>query len=133
MTILYIDDDADDAEIFCEVVKRIDPEIKCLIPTNGRKAFEKLDPCPDFIFLEYRMSQFSGLEVVEQLAKSVCFKVSRIIMYSTFMSDWEIAACKRLGVHNFIRKTGHFNSLIQIIKDQLFPVDPSPAPEELTA
>lgn len=123
MTILYIDDDNDDAEIFCEALKWIDPEIKCIITSNGRQAFEKLDPCPDFVFLDYRMPQYSGLDVLEQIAKSACFNLSRIVMYSSFMSEREIAECSRIGVNNYMRKTGHFHSLVSTIRTLLFPAD----------
>lgn len=121
MTILYIDDDNDDAEIFREALKWIDPEIKCITTSNGRQAFEKLDPCPDFVFLDYRMPQYSGLDVLKRIAKSSSFSFSRIVMYSSFMSEREIADCSRIGVNNYMRKTEHFHSLVNTIRTLLFP------------
>ncbi len=43
MTILYVDDDGDDHEIFREAVKSIDKSIDCFTACNGLNALSFLD------------------------------------------------------------------------------------------
>lgn len=120
MSILYIDDDQEDAEIFCEVLKEIDPAIKCTIATDGKTGLKGLDlPCPNFIFIDYRMPKLNGMEFLEHLSANRCFSVSRIVMYSTFMSDAQIEECKQLGVYECMRKTGDFSAMVSEIRKVL--------------
>ena len=41
-TVLCVDDDEDDREIVCSVIKDIDPAIKVLHALNGRMAYDML-------------------------------------------------------------------------------------------
>lgn len=120
MSILYIDDDHEDAEIFCEILKEIDPAIKCTVATEGNVALKGLDqPCPNFIFIDYRMPKLNGVEFLEHLSANQCFSISKIVMYSTYMSDIQIEECKRLGVYECMRKTGDFNAMVSALRNVL--------------
>jgi hypothetical protein len=39
LSILYVDDDQEDQEIFQEVVLKIQPALNCLIASDGRQQF----------------------------------------------------------------------------------------------
>ncbi|HEY0743325.1 MAG TPA: hypothetical protein VGD40_17780 [Chryseosolibacter sp.] len=41
-TILYVDDDIDDQDIFIEVLKEVQPSITCVVASNGIEALELL-------------------------------------------------------------------------------------------
>jgi len=45
-TLLLIDDDPDDIEMFCDAVQEIDEKNNCLCASNGREALEILNSCP---------------------------------------------------------------------------------------
>src|SRR5688572_30884496 len=63
MTILYIDDDADDREIFMEAVKTISPEIVCYEACDGVEGLVTLHSLvipPDVIFLDVNMPRMNG-------------------------------------------------------------------------
>jgi CheY-like chemotaxis protein len=50
MTILFVDDDPDDYQLFCEALKSFEPIAKCLHVTDGQKALELLhNILPDYI------------------------------------------------------------------------------------
>ena len=72
MTILFIDDDADDTEMFCEAVVYLNDsdfvaakkeELVCLTLSDGRKAINFLTglrELPDNIFLDINMPIMGG-------------------------------------------------------------------------
>ena len=116
MHILYIDDDNEDAEIFCEAIKEINAGIQCTVVSDGPSGLNVLSsPCPDFIFIDYRMPRMDGMAILQEMIKHECFKISKIIMYSTDMSDRDIEHCKRLGVHNCMKKSSEFKLLVKQI------------------
>lgn len=43
MTILSVDDDSEDIEIFCEAVHDIDPSIICLVAKSAEEALKILN------------------------------------------------------------------------------------------
>ena len=55
MTILLVDDDADDRKLFFEAAKEVDETITCIGVTNGQDALlylkNEANPLPEFIFL----------------------------------------------------------------------------------
>lgn len=88
MKILYVDDDEEDAEVFCEALALIDKSFECVVATSGKQAISKLgQPCPDFIFLDYRMPLHDGKQILAELRTHECFRQTKVIMYSTFMHE----------------------------------------------
>jgi DNA-binding response OmpR family regulator len=68
MTILNIDDDSEDLELFCEVMESIDPKIKCLTAQTPDEAFLLLDETklvPNYIFLDINMPVKDGKECLK--------------------------------------------------------------------
>ena len=59
ITILHVDDDADDRKLFSEAAMEVDEKITCVSLTNGQDALLYLrreeNPLPDFIFLDLRI------------------------------------------------------------------------------
>ena len=95
--ILYVDDDRDDAEIFYEVVTTIYPAIKVTTVDNGRDALDILSKhCPDMVFLDYKMPQMNGIEVLEAIKKTTCNKTI-IVMYSDSRDGNYIEQCQKAG------------------------------------
>jgi CheY-like chemotaxis protein len=118
--ILYVDDDLEDAEIFCEAVHFIDSTIEWQIAKSGDEAITKLyQPCPEFIFLDYRMPQKDGKQILEELRGHDCFKNTKVVMYSTFMHETEIEECRKLGAHECMKKSPTFADLCNNLKKLL--------------
>ena len=114
MVILYVDDDAEDIEIFCEAVKVIDPSIKCLVAQNGKHALDILhaDLLPDFIFLDINMPVINGRSLLSEIRKEVRFKSIPVVMYSTTLNLIEVEDYKKLGANHFLVKPNHFQDLV---------------------
>jgi CheY-like chemotaxis protein len=120
MTVLYVDDDFEDGEIFQEAVNTIDSSINCLIVSSGMEALQTISQeCPDYIFLDYHMPLMDGIDVLRQIKFHPCFKKTRIVMYSTIMDDFTMQECKKLGVHGCLEKSTEFIVLCNVLKETL--------------
>jgi CheY-like chemotaxis protein len=113
MIILYVDDDEEDIEIFCEAVKAVDPSIKCLVAQHGKKAMDILhaDLLPDYIFLDINMPVINGKSILTEIRRDIKFKDVPVVMYSTTMDGGEIEEYKKLGANHFLIKHNRFQEL----------------------
>ncbi|MGC1243690.1 MAG: response regulator [Chryseosolibacter sp.] len=120
MKVLYVDDDADDGEIFQEAIRTIDASINCVIVSTGMEAIQRIaEECPDYIFLDYHMPLMNGVEVLKEIQLHSCSKETRIIMYSTTMNDLTMKECKELGVYDCLEKSTEFLLLCAVLKKAL--------------
>lgn len=110
---MYVDDDVEDIEIFCEAVKATDSSIKCLVAQNGKKAMDILhaELLPDFIFLDINMPVINGKSILTEIRKDKKFKDTPVVMYSTTVDPSEIEEYKKLGANHFLIKHNHFQDL----------------------
>lgn len=120
MTVLYVDDDVEDGEIFQEALNTVDPSINCVIVLSGMEALLTISrECPDYIFLDYHMPLMDGMDVLKQVKLHSCFAKTRIVMYSTIMDDFMMEECKKLGVHGCLEKSTEFKVLCSVLRDTL--------------
>lgn len=69
-TILIVDDDEDDKEMFIEVVSEIDNSTNCIQASNGYEALEILEKnisLPDLIFLDLNMPRMNGKQCLQSI------------------------------------------------------------------
>lgn len=118
MTILYIDDDADDREFLAEALASIDPRITCLTARDGRDALSllaKLEDLPDFILLDINMPVMDGKECLKRLKTDQRLQVIPIFIYTTTSDAHEISVCYKLGALGVIRKPHTFRLLSKVL------------------
>lgn len=119
ISILYIDDDPEDIEIFEEAVKVVDTSIRYKGTTNGREAIEALNKgeiVPDHIFLDINMPGMDGKSCLEQLRRDKRLDHVNIIVYSTNSVPNDLTHIESLRA-TFIRKANSFNDLCTIIRN----------------
>lgn len=119
MIALYIDDDAEDTEIFHEAIVSVDPEVVFYTASDGQEGFtvlEQITVIPDFIFLDVNMPRMNGKEFLEKIKKKVTFRSIPVIMYSTTSHEEEIVAFRTLGAYDFIRKPDSFEILKETLR-----------------
>lgn len=118
MTILYVDDDAEDREIFCEAVNQVDPAIACIVSGVAKKALEIIvDSDIDIVLVDYRMPQMDGQSFIQELSRKAGLqKMPRVYIYSTFLNEFERDQCKRLGATECITKPGNFDDICALIR-----------------
>jgi two-component system response regulator len=130
MTVLYVDDDQDDNELFVEVVREINStgslrpgeQIECLTVTDALKASEllnRLEKLPDLIFLDINMPIMDGREFLKILKAHPIFRTIPVLMFSTAFSDIDLKEFKILGVAGCVRKPCGFTDLIRVVKEAI--------------
>jgi CheY-like chemotaxis protein len=106
MTILYVDDDPDDRQIFKEAVKSVDERIVCLTANDGLDALSFLasHQLPDVIFLDINMPLMNGKTCLSEIRADKKMAHIPVIIFTTSNNPIEIAECKKMGATDFINK-----------------------------
>jgi DNA-binding response OmpR family regulator len=104
--ILMIDDDEDDADLFCSAVNIVDSNIVCVKAFNGHEGLEliKAGLHPDLIFLDLNMPVFDGKRCLAELRKVTSLASVPVIMYTTSKRVADIAETTELGADYFMTK-----------------------------
>ena len=119
MSILYVDDDLEDIEIFQDAVRTVDPAIQYIPAHSGRELFELLNNeglIPDHIVLDINMPGMDGKTCLKEIRKYPKFNGVNVIVYSTNSFPKDIEQIKSLGA-TFIRKANSFNDLCDMIRN----------------
>jgi CheY-like chemotaxis protein len=113
-SIMIIDDDTDDIEIFCDAVHEIDQEIECVPAFNCIDALKMLrtgGSHPDFIFLDLNLPKMNGKQCLEEIKKIDALHNTPVVIYSTSKIKDDIEQTKKLGASCFITKPNKFSLL----------------------
>lgn len=108
ISVLIVDDDADDRKLFIDAVKEVDRQIECFTASDGQQALEVLrkpgSKLPDFIFLDLRMPRYNGKRCLQEIKKDERLKHIPVIIYSTSREIEESQELKAMGAVHFISK-----------------------------
>ncbi len=99
---IYVaDDERMVAEFFGNYLKQKGFDVK--IQTHSEKVMEEVtEYCPDLLFLDYRMSPLTGLDILERLkARRLDIPV---VMMSAYKRREGVFEMKRLGAAEYIGK-----------------------------
>jgi CheY-like chemotaxis protein len=121
MTILHVDDDFEEREIFSEALFSIDPTIQFMGAYSGPNALLKLqdEKLPDLIFLDINMPLMNGFEFLESIKRSPRLASIPVILYSTSASEKDIRKGLTLGAKNYIVKPNDLHTLKENLKSLL--------------
>jgi CheY-like chemotaxis protein len=117
-TLLIVDDDPDDIQLFCEAVTEINKTFHCYSAANGEAALQLLKVAivkPDFIFLDLNMPRMSGKQCLVQLKKNSQFAKIPVVIYSTSKIKNDVEDSLYLGAIYFITKPNKFEDLVKAI------------------
>lgn len=116
MTVLYVDDDPDDRELFCEAVDQLTADIICITASGGREALNILNTHRvDLIFLDYRMPEMDGGKFLQEVSGMSIAK-PRIYVYTTHMLDFERELCRKYGAVDCFGKPGSVEEIASLIR-----------------
>jgi len=122
MTILNVDDDLEDIEIFCDAVREIDPSIICLVAKSAEEAMKILCSdieLPQIIFLDINMPKIDGNACLRQIKQNRRLEKIPVIMYSTHSRKTDIETYKALNA-GFLVKQNSFNELVTELRKVLY-------------
>jgi len=120
MVVLYVDDDADDLQLFGEAVKEVDSSIIFLAASSAEEALKFLhgELLPDQIFMDINMPVMNGMECLALIRKSEHIKDVPVVMLSTSQNKTDIEQSNALQA-DFISKPNSFRSLVAELTTRL--------------
>lgn len=122
-TILLIDDDTEDQEIFLDALKKVDPEIQCFCYDDVEEILQLLTRNeinnPDLFFVDLNMPKLNGKAVLKKLKSIDSLKHIPVIMYSTFFAKSDIPEFEASGAAHYLIKSTRFSELCETLKDTL--------------
>jgi len=123
LSVLLIDDDADDRDIFTWVVKGIDPTLMVQTASDGFEALDLLKQESntfDLIFLDLNMPRMQGLEVLQRIRQMEGRRETPVIVYSTYSNPHDMETARTSGASDYIVKGYELsivrNELTQVLK-----------------
>lgn len=117
VSILYVDDDFEDIEIFQEAVKAVDPTVQYMSALSAKEALEILSTgkrLPDHLVLDINMPGMDGKLCLKQIRNEKRFDTVNIVVYSTNSFPKDIEQIEALGAI-FIKKANSFNELCDMV------------------
>jgi CheY-like chemotaxis protein len=118
MTLLCIDDDQDDLDLFRDAVKNVHPSHRCLVASNGKDGIKLLETVkPDLIFLDINMPGLGGWELVKIIRARREFDDVPVYMLSTTRNEAELDMFTRIGASRCLTKPSSFHELCQLFKN----------------
>jgi CheY-like chemotaxis protein len=125
--IFLIDDDDDDRQIFCEVIREINNKIIITEARDGHEALKMLidnyfTP-PQLIFLDLNMPIMGGLECLNFIKRNSKYKDTPVIIYSTASDEYFIDKAYSGGANLYISKPCFVRDLYKII-EKVFNLPP---------
>ena|SRR5687768_11829043 len=119
MTLLYIDDDAEDREFFKEAVRSIDPSIMCYTAKDGMdglKELRELIVMPDYIFVDMNMPVMNGRQFLVEIKKQLRLRSIPIVIYSTTSHPVEGKDYLRLGAFKVLVKPCSMEKIAELVR-----------------
>jgi CheY-like chemotaxis protein len=113
LNILYVDDDAEDQELFCEAILALSTELSCACASSCEEALSLLHSTavlPEYIFLDINMPNMDGKSCCKELKRHEHLRHIPVIFYSTTSNKKEIDECISLGAR-FIPKPNSIAAL----------------------
>jgi CheY-like chemotaxis protein len=122
--ILLVDDDADDRQIFEELVLEMDRETIVVYAENGLEMVALLDKTgdndlPDMIILDQNMPKMTGKESLIFLKESPRYKTIPTIVYSTYQIKDFYQECLVLGAQDVVAKPDTIQAYREMIEQFL--------------
>ena len=117
MKILVIDDSPDITDLLVKVLSAVGHNVSSA--SNGREGLGLiLSGQFDVTFLDIAMPDFSGLDVIDELVKAGKLRKNLVVLFTaSSITDSEVDALVKLGVHSCLRKPVQIETLFDKIKE----------------
>lgn len=129
-SILIVDDDYEDIELFKEVLGEIDSGIECITASDGIEALEVLGGLktyPDYIFLDMNMPRLNGKQCLAKLKENQSLNHICVIIYTTSKLDSDMKETKALGASYFLTKPTRFEDIKAVVSHILTDIKVKPS------
>jgi len=120
MTILYIDDDKEDQELFSEAMNFVDPNIELLLATGGREGLRLLEQSsalPHLMFVDLNMpGDLNGKEVIGQIRNNDRLREIPLLVYTTSDHRVDREQSFAVGADDYLVKPNGFKEICSLLK-----------------
>ncbi len=117
MKILIVDDDVEITKAVRDVVKMAGHDFQSSNdPREGLKLIREQDQ--DMVFLDLSMPEFSGIDIIKNLAKDGKIKEKKIVVLTaSAVGDEELDGLVELGIHSFLKKPVDIDAILDKIDE----------------
>ena len=139
LNILLADDDTDDCLFFKKALEELQLSTHLITVHDGEQLMnflsENSEHLPDVLFLDLSMPRKNGFECLSEIKENKKLKDLPVVMFSTsFPQDRNyeenmINTLSNMGAYQYIRKSGDFVQLKQIIHNTLIMVAENNSPD----
>jgi CheY-like chemotaxis protein len=122
-SILLVDDDPDDKELFFEALGQINRTVDCRYAHDGEEALHMLGDGlqPDIVFLDLNMPRLDGKEFLRRVASLRSFQQMPVVVYSTSSQQKDKQEALALGATDYIVKPSNQSDLYSVISKYFHP------------
>jgi CheY-like chemotaxis protein len=131
-TILLVEDDASDSELFVEALRRANLDCRVHVAASGREAVLYLygntgnlrhrPERPDLIVLDFRMAGLTGLQLLQMLhnvSRGDPTPLPPIVAFSSLDDDRRIREAYKLGLMSFVHKPVHAGRYVEAVQQMV--------------
>jgi len=117
MKILIVDDDVELTKAVESTLTSVGHEVQST--NEPREGLKLIRECAnDLVFLDLSMPEFSGIDIINNLAEDDKVKEKKIVvMTASAVDDVELKNMINLGVHSVLRKPVDIDALIDKIEE----------------
>ncbi len=117
MKILIVDDDIELTKAVVSTISSVGHDVQFTNePREGLKQIREQNH--DLVFLDLSMPEFSGVDIIKELAKDGTIKEKKIvIMTASAANDEELKNLVDLGVHSCLRKPVDIDAILDKIEE----------------
>ncbi|CCH51424.1 response regulator receiver protein [Fibrisoma limi BUZ 3] len=117
--ILYVEDNADDADIFSRLLRKYEEPVTYSILTSGSEAIEFLQQAktlPKLVLLDLNLIGLSGFDVLETIRKNHHTRRLPVVVFSTSDNPSDIRMAYESGVNAYLVKPGTYQATGRLIQ-----------------
>jgi len=119
-SIVLADDDEDDALVFSETVRGINPAIRLEHVADGIKLMQLLQHYyPDILFIDLDMPRKNGLECLVEIRNNTILTKLPVIVFSSTTRPANIQTAYEMGADLYLIKTSQIKDYVSAIRTVL--------------
>jgi len=117
MKILVVDDDTELTKAVKTALSSFDHDVQIINePREGLKLIKEQNN--DLVFLDLAMPEFSGIDIIKDLAKEGTIKEKKIVvMTASAVNDEELKNLVDLGIRSILRKPVDIDAILDKIEE----------------
>lgn len=120
-TVLYVDDDEDDRDIFTEVMRSLYPEVELVLAKDGAEALTKLDQIarPMCMYIDMNMPKMNGLQFLSTVKGNPMLSVIPAFILTTALTPHQKKEIKIIGAEDYLIKPSSFDEFKVLLSNNL--------------